>query len=108
MPIRARCPHIDALAGHVTAFAEMMTARTGSRDLETWLAAVEADEHAGLRSLAAGIRNDQQAVINGLTLHWNSGKVEGTASKIIMWNLICQAMQVERALGSLAHWLAGS
>jgi transposase len=82
--IRARCPHIDALAGHVTAFAEMMTARTGSRDLETWLAAVEADEQAGLRSFAAGIRNDQQAVINGLTLAWNSGKVEGTVNKIKM------------------------
>jgi transposase len=82
--IRARCPHIDALAGHVTAFAEMMTARTGSRDLENWLAAVEADDQAGLRSLAAGIRNDQQAVTNGLTLHWNSGRVEGTVNKIKM------------------------
>jgi transposase len=82
--IRARCPHIDALAGHVTAFAEMMTARTGSRDLEAWLAAVEADEQAGLRSLAAGIRNDQQAVTNGLTLPWNSGRVEGTVNKIKM------------------------
>ena len=82
--IRARCPHIDALAGHVTAFAEMMTARTGSRDLEAWLAAVEADDQAGLRSLAAGIRNDQQAVTNGLTLHWNSGRVEGTVNKIKM------------------------
>ncbi len=81
--IRARCPHIDALAGHVTAFAEMMTARTGSRDLEAWLAAVEADDQAGLRSLAAGIRTDQQAVTNGLTLHWNSGRVEGTVKKII-------------------------
>ena len=82
--IRARCPHIDALAGHVTAFAEMMTARTGSRDLETWLAAVEADEQAGLRSFAAGIRNDMQAVTNGLTLHWNPGRVEGTVNKIKM------------------------
>ena len=82
--IRARCPHIDALAGHVTSFAEMMTARTGSRDLESWLAAVEADDQAGLRSLAAGIRNDQQAVTNGLTLHWNSGKVKGTVNKIKM------------------------
>jgi transposase len=82
--IRARCPHIDALAGHVTAFAEMMTARTGSRDLEAWLAAIEADDQAGLRSFAAGIRNDQQAVINGLTLAWNSGKVEGTVNKIKM------------------------
>ena len=81
--IRARCPHIDALAGHVTAFAEMMTARTGSRDLEAWLAAVEADDRSGLRSLAAGIRNDQQAVTNGLTLPWNSGRVEGTVNKMI-------------------------
>jgi len=82
--IRARCPHIDALARHVTAFAEMMTAHTGSRDLEAWLAAVEADGQSGLRSFTAGIRNDQQAVTNGLTLHWNSGRVEGTASKIKM------------------------
>jgi transposase len=82
--IRAHCPHIDALAGHVTAFAEMMTARTGSRDLEAWLAAVEADDRSGLRSLATGIRNDHQAVTNGLTLHWNSGKVEGTVNKIKM------------------------
>ena len=82
--IRARCPHLDALARHVTAFAEMMTARTGSRDLEGWLAAVEADSQSGLRSLAIGIRNDQQAVINGLTLHWNSGRVEGTVNKIKM------------------------
>jgi transposase len=82
--IRARCPHIDALARHVTAFAQMMTARTGSRDLEAWLTAVEADDQAGLRSFTAGIRNDQNAVINGLTLHWNSGKVEGTVNKIKM------------------------
>ena len=82
--IRTRCPHIDALAGHVTAFAEMMTARTGSRDLEAWLAAVEADDQAGLRSFTIGIRNDMQAVTNGLTLHWNSGRVEGTVNKIKM------------------------
>jgi len=82
--IRARCPHIDALAGHVTAFAEMMTARTGSRDLEAWLTAVEADDQAGLRSFTIGIRHDMQAVINGLTLHWNSGRVEGTVNKIKM------------------------
>ena len=33
-----------------------------------------------LRSLATGIRNDQQAVANGLTLDWSSGKVEGTVN----------------------------
>jgi len=82
--IRARCPHLDALAGHITAFAQMMTARTGSSDLEAWLAAVEADDQSALRPFAAGIRKDQQAVTNGLTLNWNSGKVEGTVNKIKM------------------------
>ena len=83
--ITERCPHIQALAGYVTSFAEMMTGRTGSQDLEAWLTAIEADDgQPDLRSLAAGIRNDQQAVINGLTLPWSSGKVEGTASKIKM------------------------
>ena len=83
--ITERCPHIQALAGYVTSFAEMMTGRTGSQDLEAWLTAIQADDgQPDLRSLATGIRNDQQAVINGLTLPWSSGKVEGTASKIKM------------------------
>ncbi len=83
--IKQSCPHIGALAGHVTAFAEMMANRTGSRDLEPWLAAVEADDgQPELRSFAAGIRNDLQAVINGLTLPYSSGKVEGIVNKIKM------------------------
>jgi transposase len=83
--IRASCPHIDALAGHVASFAEMMTGRTGHRDLEAWLAAIEADDgQPDLRSFATGIRQDQQAVLNGLTLPYSSGKVEGTVNKIKM------------------------
>ena len=83
--IRASCPHIDTLAGHVASFAEMMTGRTGNRDLESWLAAVQADDgQPDLRSFTAGIRNDQQAVTNGLTLPYSSGKVEGTVNKIKM------------------------
>jgi transposase len=82
--IRASCPHIDALAGHVASFAEMMTQRTGDRDLEAWLTAIEADDQQpDLRSFATGIRNDQQAVINGLTLPYSSGKVEGTVNKML-------------------------
>jgi len=61
-----------------------MTARTGSRDRDGWLTAVDADDQPGLRSFATGIRNDLQAVINGLTLPWSSGKVEGTVNKIKM------------------------
>ena len=83
--IKERCPHIQALAGYISRFAEMMTGRTGSQDLETWLTAIEADDgQPDLRSLATGIRNDQQAVANGLTLPWSSGKVEGTVNKIKM------------------------
>jgi transposase len=75
----------------VTAFAEMMTVRTGSRDLEAWLAAVEADDQADLRSLAAGIRHDQQAVVNGLTLYWNSG--------LLNWALIDDQRQRSSVMG---------
>ncbi len=83
--IRGRCPHIDALAGHVAAFAQIMTGRTGDRDLETWLTAVEADDgQPELRSFATGLRHDQQAVTNGLTLPYSSGKVEGAVTKIKM------------------------
>jgi transposase len=82
--IRASCPHIGALARHVASFAEMMTQRTGDRDLEAWLAAVEADDgQPELRSFATGIRHDQQAATNGLTLPYSSGKVEGTVNKTL-------------------------
>lgn len=82
--ILARCPHLDALAGHVPGFAEMMTGRTGELHLEDWLAAVEAGDQPHLHSFAAGIRADQQAVTNGLTLPHSSGKVEGNVNKIKM------------------------
>lgn len=81
--IRADCPHIDALAGHVTAFAEMMDGLTGATDLDPWLAAVEAaDGQPELRSFATGIRQDKEAVLNGLTLPYNSGMVEGIVNKV--------------------------
>jgi transposase len=80
--IRAQCPHLDSLAGHVSAFAEMMANLTGSAALDKWLAAVESDDQPELRSFATGIRNDKEAVINGLTLPYSSGRVEGTVNKI--------------------------
>jgi transposase len=80
--IRAQCPHLDALARHVTAFAEMMTSRTGNTALDNWLAAVGADDQPELHSFATGIRQDKEAVLNGLTLPYSSGRVEGTVNKI--------------------------
>src|SRR5207253_909352 len=72
--IRAQCPHLDSLAGHVSAFAEMMENLTGSTGLDKWLAAAEADDQPELRSFATGIRNDKEAVINGLTLPYSSAR----------------------------------
>jgi transposase len=82
--IRAQCPHLDALAGHISAFAQMMAGLTGSTGLDAWLAAVEADDQPELRSFDTGIRNDKEAVVNGLTLPYSSGRVEGTVNKIKM------------------------
>jgi transposase len=79
-----RCPHLDALAGHVRTFAEMMACRRGQQELEGWLAAVEAGDQPELRSFANGIRRDQQAVTAGLTLPYSSAAVEGTVTKIKM------------------------
>ena len=80
--IRARCPHLDGLAAHVTSFAEMMTNRTGEQELPGWLAAVQADDQPHLHSFAAGIRRDQDAVTAGLTLPYSSGAVEGNVNRI--------------------------
>ena len=62
----------------------MMENLTGSTGLDKWLAAAEADDQPELRSFATGIRNDKEAVINGLTLPYSSGRVEGTVNKIKM------------------------
>ena len=79
---RAACPHLDALARHVAEFAKILTSRHGDR-LDAWLAAVENDDgQPDLRSFARGIRRDYDAVRNGLTLHWNSGTVEGKNCKL--------------------------
>jgi transposase len=81
--ILARCPHLDALAGHLRTFAEMMTSLQGQH-LPEWLAKVEADDQPQLHSFATGIRSDLQAVTNGLTLPYSSGAVEGNVNRIKM------------------------
>lgn len=51
----ARCPHLQTLAHHVTAFAELMFGRHGKR-LDEWITKVERDELPQLRSFAAGLK----------------------------------------------------
>jgi transposase len=81
--VLASCPHLEALASHVTAFAELMSGRHGDR-LNAWITKVEHDELPQLRSFAAGLKRDLAAVVNGLSLPYSSGAVEGTINRIKM------------------------
>ena len=81
--VRARCPHLDALAGHVTEFAKILTGLHGDR-LDSWIAAVEADDQPDLHSFTTGLKQDHTAVVNGLTLPHSSGAVEGNVNRIKM------------------------
>ena len=80
---RERCPHLDALAGHVAEFAKILTGLHGDR-LDGWINAVEADDQPDLHSFALGIKHDHQAVLNGLTMPWSSGVVEGNVNRLKM------------------------
>ena len=80
---RERCPDLDALAGHVTEFAKILTGRHGDR-LDAWIAAVEADDQPDLHSFVRGIKRDYDAVLNGLTMPWSSGVVEGNVNRTKM------------------------
>lgn len=77
-----RSPGLATLDQHITTFAQMMTQRTGTRDLKSWLTSLEADELPHLRSFANGIERDLDAVTNGLSMPYSSGAVEGTVTKI--------------------------
>ena len=79
--VLARCPHLEAVAGHVTEFAKMLTGRHGER-LEEWIAKVEADDQPDLHSFTTGLKRDHTAVVNGLTMPHSSGAVEGAVNRI--------------------------
>jgi transposase len=79
--VTGRSAQLTAAAGHVTAFAEMMTGRHGDR-LPGWITAVDASDLPHLHSFASGVRRDQAAVTNGLTLDYSSGAVEGNVCRI--------------------------
>jgi transposase len=75
--ILTRCPQLDALARHIAGFAKILTRLRGGGELGTWLDAVDADDQPDLHSFTTGIRQDYTAVANAMSLHWNSGPVEG-------------------------------
>ncbi|MGH3762527.1 ISL3 family transposase [Actinophytocola sp.] len=81
--VRTTCPHLDATAGHVTEFAKILTNRHGEQ-LDEWMVAVEAHELPHLHRFVRGLRRDYDAVLNGLTLPYSSGAVEGNVDRIKM------------------------
>ncbi|MFF0097671.1 hypothetical protein ACFYSF_48480 [Streptomyces canus] len=64
--VLARCPELDAAAGHVRDFGEILAFRRGST-LPTWIDAVDASQLPGL-SFAIHLLRDLDAVAAGLTL----------------------------------------
>ena len=52
--------------------------------LDDWITAVEADDQPDLHSFIRGIKRDYDAVLNGLTMPWSSGVVEGNVNRLKM------------------------
>jgi len=77
------CTHLSETARHVSAFGEMLNARSGEQ-LDRWISDVHASDLPQLHSFAAGLQRDRTAVRNGLTLHYSSGPVEGNVNRIKM------------------------
>jgi transposase len=98
--ILAASPDLAAVTAAVRGFAAMMNERLGRKVLESWMTAAEATGEPALRSFVTGLRGDQEAVTNGLSLRWSSGSVEGHVNRIILWNLICQAALSRFRLGN--------
>ncbi|MET9520589.1 transposase [Streptomyces sp. NPDC002994] len=79
--VLARCPELDAAAGHVRDFGEILTNRLGTT-LPEWIDAVDTSQLPDLTGFALHLLRDLDAVIAGLTLHWSSGGTEGAVNRI--------------------------
>ncbi|WP_406011732.1 ISL3 family transposase [Streptomyces sp. NBC_00984] len=82
--LRDRSSDLDAACYLVARFAEILVHRQGQEKLERWTHDAEQSQHPELRGFASGLRKDWDAVMAGLTLHWNSGAVEGHVNRIKM------------------------
>ena len=82
--ILAASPQLAAVTASVRAFAAIMNEKRGRRLLEPWMTAALATGEPALRSFVTGLRADQDAVTNGLSLPWSSGAVEGHVNRIKM------------------------
>ncbi|MFF2107518.1 ISL3 family transposase [Rhodococcus koreensis] len=79
----ARSPALATTGRLVRDFAEIMVDRRG-HDLNAWIGRTRREGSPALRSFAAGLVRDLDAVTAGLTLPHNSGAVEGHVNRIKM------------------------
>ncbi|WP_330248520.1 MULTISPECIES: transposase [unclassified Streptomyces] len=79
--VLARCPELNAVAGHVRDFGELLTDRLGAM-LPAWIDAVDASQLPGLTGFALHLLRDRDAVTAGLTLNWSSSSIEGAVNRI--------------------------
>ncbi|WP_345681011.1 ISL3 family transposase [Yinghuangia aomiensis] len=75
------CPDLAATADLARAFTGIVRERRGC-ELAAWTTRALADGPKPLQGFAAFLHNDWDAVVNGLTLQWSSGAVEGQVTRI--------------------------
>ncbi|MFC5911309.1 ISL3 family transposase [Streptacidiphilus monticola] len=76
-----RCEHTQQVSRLARDFTAMLRRREGHQ-LTDWLTRADDSQIKELQTFANGLRKDLAAVTAGLTLHWNSGPVEGNVTRI--------------------------
>jgi transposase len=79
--LRQASPSVEATYQLVEAFLQMVRERTGEQ-LDAWLEAVQASHLKAFQSFVAGIQQDKDAVLAGLTLPWSNGPLEGNVNRL--------------------------
>ncbi len=79
----ARCPQMTVLTARIGEFATLLTGRHGET-LDAWIKTVRDDDLSAVHAFAAGLENDHDAVVAGLTLPYSNGPMEGANTKTKM------------------------
>jgi hypothetical protein len=76
--LREEWPPLAAVRAHVKSFGGMLTAR----DANARIPGLNAGDSTELRSFAAGMRRDQDAVLAAIRCPWSNGQVEGQVNRL--------------------------
>ena len=79
--LRQASPTLETAYLLVARFLQMARERTGEQ-IEPWLSAVQTSHVEALAPFLASIQGDKAAVIAGVTLPWNNGRLEGHVNRL--------------------------